>query len=610
MSNPAPAPQPTEYRARMLRSGPGRPGKIENAQHPRRALARLIPYLATYKKALSGVLFFVLLSTGLGLAGPYILGITVDHYIATKNAAGLPAMAGWLLLVLLAGNAADVISSWLMARVSQSALKHLRRDLFEHLQTLPLGFFDSNPAGELMSRLTNDIDAINQAVSQNVVSLISSTLTLAGILIAMFLMNTWLALGSLLVVPIMVWFTNFIARYTRKGFRKLQQELGVLNGVMEEAISGQRVMKAFRRNKSALDAFQQQNQRVFQAAVYANTYSMLLMPLTNQLGNLFVITIAGLGGWLALRGLATVGVIVTFIGYGRNFINPVRQLANMYNAIQAALAGAERIFEVIDTRSETDHASYKQGKLNIQGEVTFEHVDFGYEKSTPVIKDMNLHARPGQIIALVGPTGAGKTTMVNLLSRFYEIDNGKISVDGKDIRQLAKPDWRRSLGIVLQDTFLFSANVMENIRYGRLDASDEEVMQAARIADADHFIRLLPLGYQTMLSERGSNLSQGQRQMVSIARAVLADPDILILDEATSSVDTRTEARIQQALLRLMAGRTSFVIAHRLSTIREAEQVLVIHEGEIIEQGTHDSLLDANGFYARLYASQFKGQEN
>lgn len=607
----------TNYQARMVRSGPGRPGKIEKAQQPSKALARLLPYLATYKVALSGVLLFVLASTGLGLAGPYILGITVDRFIAARNAAGLPAIAGWLLCVLLTGNTADIISSWLMAKISQGALKNLRHDLFEHIQTLPLSFFDNSPAGELMSRLTNDIEAINQAVSQNIISLFASVLSLAGILIAMFVMNFWLALGSLLVVPIMFWFTSFIARFTRKGFRELQKELGKLNSIMEEAISGQRVMKSFRRGDTALETFREQNRQVFRASVYANTYAMSLMPLTNQLGNLFVITIAGLGGWLALQNLATVGVIVTFTGYGRSFINPLRQLANMYNAIQAALAGAERIFEILDIPSETDSeketemvkTTIADKELTIRGDVTFEKVNFAYIQGTPVIKDMSLQALPGQIIALVGPTGAGKTTIVNLLSRFYEIDGGLISIDGKDIRKLPKTAWRRSLGIVLQDTFLFSASVMDNIRFGRLDASDEQVIEAAKIADADHFIHMLPQGYQTMLSERGSNLSQGQRQLISIARAILADPDILILDEATSSVDTRTEARIQQSLLRLMKGRTSFVIAHRLSTIREADLVLVIHDGKIVERGSHNSLLAANEFYARMYHSQFKGQE-
>jgi ATP-binding cassette, subfamily B, multidrug efflux pump len=334
---------------------------------------------------------------------------------------------------------------------------------------------------------------------------------------------------------------------------------------------------------------------------------LLLMPLTNQLGNLFVIVIAGLGGWLALDKLVTVGTIVTFISYGRNFINPLRQLANMYNSIQAALAGAERVFEILDTPLEiVEVSTLKTGQ--IAGEVRFEEVDFSYVQGTPVIKDMTLEAKPGETIALVGPTGAGKTTIVNLLNRFYEVDRGRISIDGTDIRQMRKDDLRRSLGLVLQDTFLFSASVMDNIRYGRLEASDEEVIEAAKMADADHFIRQLPQGYQTMLSERGSNLSQGQRQMLSIARAILADPAILILDEATSSVDTRTEARIQKALLRLMEGRTSFVIAHRLSTIREADNVVVVRDGEIVEQGTHQQLLDRRGLYHHLYMSQFKGE--
>jgi ATP-binding cassette subfamily B protein len=423
----------------------------------------------------------------------------------------------------------------------------------------------------------------------------------------MFVLNFWLALASVVVVPIMFWFTDFVARYTRKGFRELQKNLGGLNAVMEEAISGQRVVKAFRRDESAAETFRRHNQEVYRSAVYANSYALLLMPLTNQLGNLFVIAIAGLGGWLALKDLVTVGTIVTFISYGRSFINPLRQLANVYNSIQAALAGAERVFEIIDTPAEVDDAG-SAALDGFAGHVRFENVRFGYVEGTPVIKDMTLEAEPGQTVALVGPTGAGKTTMVNLLTRFYETDGGRISIDGTDIRQIRKDDLRRELGLVLQDTFLFSATVMDNIRYGRLDATDEEVVEAARMADADHFIRQLPQGYQTMLSERASNLSQGQRQLLAIARAILANPSILILDEATSSVDTRTEARIQKALLRLMEGRTSFVIAHRLSTVRDADNVVVIRDGEIVEQGTHQQLLDRRGFFYHLYMSQFKGE--
>jgi ATP-binding cassette subfamily B protein len=475
------------------------------------------------------------------------------------------------------------------------------------LQKLSIAFFDGRTAGELMSRLTNDIDAINQAVSQNVVSLVASVLSLVGIIIAMFVLNAWLALAALLVVPIMFWFTQFIAKYTRKGFRNLQKELGEINSVMEESISGQRVVKAFRRSDVAIERFRAANQKVYAAGVNANTYALMLMPLTNVLGNFFVIVLVGLGGYLALRGLVTIGMIATFIAYAQNFISPLRQLANMYNSIQAALAGAERVFEVIDTPAEVDNAADSPLPVPVKGEVHFADVSFGYLPDQPIIKNMTLEAKAGQTIALVGPTGAGKTTLINLLTRFYEINAGSITIDGLDIRNVSKFDLRRKLGIVLQDTFLFADTVMENIRYGRLDATDEECIEAAKLADADHFIRQLPQGYQTKLSERASNLSQGQRQLMSIARAVLSDPSILILDEATSSVDTRTEARIQKALLRLMQGRTSFVIAHRLSTIRDADKVIVIKDGEIVEQGTHQQLLDAKGFFHHLYMSQFKG---
>jgi ATP-binding cassette subfamily B multidrug efflux pump len=598
----------SSVRAVMQPRRPAGVGKIEKARDPRGALGRLLPYLIPFKLGLFGVVAFVLIYTVLGLIGPYLLGVAIDRFISTKQISGLRSIAIGMLVVYTFYNLFQALAGRWMAAISQRALKQLRKDLFSHLQTLPLSFFDHNPAGELMSRLTNDIDAINQAVSQNVTTLLASVLSMVGIVIAMFVLDVWLALASVLVVPIMFWFTQFIAKYTRKGFRDLQMHLGEVNGVMEESISGEKVVKAFRRNETVVDAFRKHNEQVFRSGVYANTYALLLMPLTNVLGNFFVIVLAGLGGWLALQGLVTVGIIATFINYGQNFINPLRQLANIYNSIQSALAGAERVFEIIDTTSEVDDAPQAVLLESMRGDVRLEHVRFGYRPDVPIIKDMTLEAQAGQTVALVGPTGAGKTTIINLLTRFYEIDAGSIKIDGMDIRDIRKADLRRSLGLVLQDTFLFSGTVMNNIRYGRLNATDDECIQAARIADADHFIRQLPHGYQTILSERASNLSQGQRQLLAIARAILANPAILILDEATSSVDTRTEVRIQKALLRLMEGRTSFVIAHRLSTIRDADQVLVVNNGEIVEKGTHQQLLDARGFYHHLYVSQFKGQ--
>ena len=600
--------------------GPRHPvgiGKIEKAHDSRNAVRRLLPYLSPFKLQLTAVVLFVILYTLLGLAGPYLMGRAIDVHIVPKRAEGLGALALIMLAVYVLNNAFQAVAGWAMAAVSQRALQQLRGDLFERLQMLPMRFFDRNPAGELMSRLTNDIDAINQAVSQNVTTLLAGVLSLVGILIAMFALDVWLALASLVVVPIMFWFTNFVARYTRKGFRDLQKQMGGMNAVMEEAISGQKVVKAFRRSAAVQEAFGAHNALVFRAGVYANTYALLLMPLTAVLGNFFVIVLASLGGWLALDGLVSVGIIATFITYGQNFIQPLRQLANMYNAIQAALAGAERVFEIMDTPAEIDPATVPPAAQTasiaiaqpFQGDVRFDAVDFEYEPGTPVLQGMTLHAQAGQTVALVGPTGAGKTTIINLLTRFYEINGGRISIDGRDIAGIDKPELRAQLGLVLQDTFMFSGTVLDNIRFGQLSASDDECMQAAAVADADHFIRQLPNGYQTQLSERAGNLSQGQRQLLSIARAVLADPRILILDEATSSVDSRTEARIQAALLRLMHGRTSFVIAHRLSTIRDADQVLVINHGRIVERGTHTQLLDARGFYFNLYMSQFKGLE-
>ena len=587
--------------------GPRGLGNVERAQKPGDAIARMAAYILPHKAALLSVLVLVLLSTALGLVGPYLMGIAIDRFITPGKTEGLGSLLILMLAAYLVSNAIQAGTGWIMAGISQEALRRMRADLFAHLQALPLRFFDANPAGDLMSRLTNDIDAINQAVSQNVVSLFASVLSMAGIIIAMFVLNAWLASASLLVVPLMFWVTRLISRYTYRGYQELQKRLGALNAVSEETISGGKVLKAYGRKGNAVETFRVRNEEVWEASVTANTYALLMMPLTGVLGNFFVITLASLGGFLALRGLATAGIIATFITYGQNFLHPLRQLASLYNSIQAALAGAERVFSVLDTRTETDAPISATPIGAVRGHVRFENVSFGYEASLPVIRDMSFEANAGETVALVGPTGAGKTTIINLLTRFYEIDSGRILLDGRDIREIRKADLRRQLGIVLQDTFLFQASVMENIRFGRPEASDREVQEAATLTGADHFVRQMPQGYGTPLSESGSNLSLGQRQLLSISRAVLADPAILVLDEATSSIDTRTELRIQSALLRVLEGRTSFVIAHRLSTIREADQLLVIDGGTIVERGSHKQLLESKGFYHHLFVSQFKG---
>jgi ATP-binding cassette subfamily B multidrug efflux pump len=591
--------------------GPGGRGgtsRIEKARDTRGTLRRLLATFRPYRWTLWGVLVLVIVATGLRLLAPFMIGLAIDQAIATSDLAELLRIVLLMVAVYTGAWLAAAGQGLLMARVSQKAMRGLRRDLFEHLQTLSLSFFDRHPHGELMSRLTNDMDAISRVLAQNVTDLFGGVLTLGGIMIMMFAINFWLALASMIVFPFMMWLVGFVGRRTRRHFRQYQKEIGQLNGELEEMFSGQRVIMAFGQETSTLDSFDESNEQVRQVGIRAQTYALLVPPLMGILSNANIAILAGLGGWMTLQGWATIGTIAAFYTYSRRFAAPLRQLGNLYNQIQAALAGAERIFEIMDTEPELIDSPSSVPLDDIAGEIVFTNVDFGYVPGVPVIKDMSLTAQPGETIALVGPTGAGKTTIINLLTRFYDIDKGAIQIDGQDIRQLRKASLRRQLGIVLQDPYLFSESVMENIRYGRLGATDEECITAAKLADADPFIRRLPQGYNTPLSERGSNLSQGQRQLLSIARAILADPGILILDEATSSVDTRTEVHIQQALLRLMAGRTSFVIAHRLSTIREADKILVIRDGEIIERGTHDGLLAQRGFYHNLYRSQFKEQ--
>jgi ATP-binding cassette subfamily B protein len=584
-------------------------GRIEKARDPGGALKRLAAYLRRYALHLVGVVGLVAVASLLDILAPYLLGLAIDRFIASGDAAGLLRISLVMFGTYVTARVAQFGQQYVMVGITQRVLRALRGDLFDHLQTLSLSFFDQHTSGELMSRLTNDVDAIQAGLSHTITETISALLSVTGIVIAMFLLNFWLALGGLAVVLVMLWLTTAVARRTRRGFREVQAGLGQMNTVMEENISGARVVEAFGRQGRAVADFQRANVRVRDASIRAQSLAMMLPPLLMVLGNLHIAVIGGLGGWLALRDLVSVGIIATFVVYARRFFRPLRSLAELFNTAQSGLAGAERVFDVLDrvpvVRDRPDATELEE----IKGQIEFDGVNFEYVRDVPVLTEVSFSIKPGQMTALVGPTGAGKTTIVSLVARLYDVTQGAIRIDGHDVRDL-KQDWlRRQMGVVLQDTFLFSETVMENIRYGRLDATDEECVAAAHLANADQFIERLPQGYQTPLSERASNLSEGQRQLLSIARAALADPAILILDEATSSVDTRTEVGIHQALLKLMEGRTTLVIAHRLSTIRNADLVLVIDKGRIVERGTHDELLAQRGFYHDLYMSQFRREE-
>jgi ATP-binding cassette subfamily B multidrug efflux pump len=598
---------PQVEQPRMMRHGPGRMGTVEKAKDPRSALNRLLGYIKDNRTTLVFAIIFTVASTLLNLATPYLIGVAIDQYIIPRNWGGLINIAALIAGVYLFAAFVDMVVGWIMADVSQKILKKLRGNLFEHMQTLSLSFFDNTSSGDLMSRLTNDIDAIGAVLSHNLTALTSSTLTILGIIVAMFLLNVQLALASLIVFPIMIVFTAQIGKRARSRFRDLQQNMGRLNGVMQESITGQKAVISFWQQGTITRKFRKSNSDVREAGTKAETYAMLVPPLVGILSNANIAIVAGIGSWMAINGLVTIGIISVFISYSRKFSDPLRQFSNLYNSLQSALAGAERVFEVLDVIPEIKDAPDALSVDDFEGKVEFRDVEFSYVPKEKVIKKMSFEAEPGQVIAIVGPTGAGKTTMVNILSRFYDIQDGSILIDDRNIIGYKKDDLRRQLGVVLQDVFLFSGTVMENIRYGNLEATDEDCIAAAKLANADGFIRRLPHAYDTMLSERAGNLSQGQRQLISIARAILANPSILILDEATSSVDTRTEIQIQEALHRLMEDRTSFVIAHRLSTIRKADIVLVVNKGEIIERGTHEELMKKKGFYYNLYMSQFKG---
>ncbi len=591
------------------RFGPGSRamGKTERAKNVRGTVWRLWGYVRRQRCALVMTALLVAGTTALNVMSPYLLTLAIDRYILPGDLPGLLMIS----LVMLGAFGLNSLLTWLqvfvMAGAAQRTVRDIRNDLFDRLQALPLRFFDKRAHGDLMSRLTNDVENINQVLADGVIQMASGLLSMIGVAAAMFWINPQLAIVSIAsVVTMTLGLNHWVAQRTRAGFRRQQAALGLLNGLIEETITGQRVVKAYHREASVIARFDSANAEVCRAASRAQIFAGFVGPLMNVVNHLGLAVVAGVGGWMALHGATTVGAIAGFINYARQFGRPLNELATLYNAIQSAIAGAERVFAIIDEPSEAD-APGTDRLERLRGEVIFDNVSFAYEPGVPVLKHISLHAAPGQMIALVGPTGAGKTTIVNLLTRFYEVDDGRITIDGRDIRTINKEELRQQLGIVLQDTFLFSGTVKENIRYGRLDATDEEVIAAAKLANADQFIHRLPHGYDTVLSERASNLSQGQRQLLAIARAILADPAVLILDEATSSVDTRTEQHIQEAMARLMSGRTSFVIAHRLSTVRHADEILVINGGEIVERGTHAGLLAREGFYAALYANQCRG---
>jgi ATP-binding cassette subfamily B protein len=577
------------------------------SKDPRSTLRRLWPYLERQRWVLVLTVFVVIVSSILDLLGPYLMARALDTYISQADLPGLARLLGLMVGAYVLAAGGIWLQTYLMAGVAQRAVRDMRTDLFARLQTLPLRFFDQHAHGDIMSRLTNDVENISNTLATNASQLISNLLGLVGVIIVMFIMNVPLALVSLVVMPLTVLITQQVAKRTRAGFRETQQALGELNGIIEETITGERVVQAFVREEATTTQFAVTNQRLKKVALRTRIFTGFMGPLMNMVNNFGLAVVACAGGWLAVQSLATVGEIAAFVNYAGRLGRPLNMIAQLFTTIQSALAGAERFFELLDETPETDSPDAAPLE-HIRGHVRLEAVSFGYTDDVPVLKNVSLEAAPGQMVALVGPTGAGKTTIANLLTRFYDIQAGKIEIDGRDVMTIKKDDLRRKIGVVLQDNFLFAATVMENIRYGRLDATDEEVHAAARLANADVFIHRLPHGYQTVLTERGSNLSQGQRQLIAIARAILADLEILILDEATSNVDTRTEKHLQAALLNLMKGRTSFVIAHRLSTIRGADQVLVINGGEIIERGTHDSLLAQKSFYHNLYMSQFKGQ--
>ncbi|NKI24533.1 ABC transporter ATP-binding protein [Paenibacillus dendritiformis] len=594
--------------------GPPMGMPMEKAKDFKGTLKRLVGYLKPRKYQLIAVLAMAILSTVFTILGPKIMGeATTSLFESLMGRTAIDFAFIWNILLKLMG--LYVVSAlfsyfqqFLMAGVAQNIVYEMRKQVNDKLNRLPLKYFDARTHGEILSRVTNDVDNISSTLQQSLTQLITSIVTLVGVVVMMLTISPLMTLICLLTLPLSFVVTIVIAKRSQKHFKGQQTSLGELNGHVEEMYTGHKIIKAFGREEKSVAAFDGINEKLYESGFRAQFISGLIMPLMNFIGNIGYVLICVVGGVLVTQRSIQIGDIQAFIQYARQFTQPIAQTANIANIIQSTVASAERVFEVLDEAEEVPEASPAKTIAHPAGQVRFNHVRFGYKEDAVLIDDMNIDVKPGQMVAIVGPTGAGKTTLINLLMRFYEINDGAITIDGVNITAMERGNLRSLFGMVLQDTWLFNGTIRDNIAYGRLGATEEEIVQAAQAAHADHFIRTLPDGYDTVLNEEASNISQGQKQLLTIARAILADPAILILDEATSSVDTRTELYIQKAMQELMKNRTSFVIAHRLSTIRDADLILVMNQGSVIEQGTHEELLQQGGFYADLYNSQFTGR--
>ncbi|RHV16311.1 ABC transporter ATP-binding protein [Clostridium sp. OM05-6BH] len=608
---------------RKLTQRPQRRGPMGRGMQPgekpkdlKKSVKKLMQYIAKYKIGIFIVMLFAAFSTIFNVAGPKILGkaTTALSEGLMKKIQGTGSIdfhkIGLILLIVLALYLASALFSfvqgWIMTGITQKVCYRLRREISEKINRMPMKYFESRTYGEVLSRITNDVDTLGQGLNQSITTIITSVATLIGVLVMMLSISPLMTLIALIILPISMGLIALVTRKSQKYFHAQQEYLGHINGQVEEVYGGHLVVKAFNHEKETIEEFERTNRILYNSAWKSQFLSGMMQPIMMFVGNLGYACVALTGGLLAIKNVITIGDIQAFIQYVKNFTQPIQQIAQVINMVQSMSAASERVFEFLEEEEEIQLAEQPADISKVTGEVTFDHVGFGYQPEQPIIHDFSAHVEPGQKIAIVGPTGAGKTTMVKLLMRFYDVDRGSIRLNDRDIRDFNRRDLRDAFGMVLQDTWLFKGTIMENIRYGRLDATDEEVIAAAKAARAHHFIQTLPGGYQMELNEDASNVSQGQKQLLTIARAILADNKILILDEATSSVDTRTEIEIQKAMDNLMKGRTSFVIAHRLSTIRNADLILVMKDGDIIEQGDHDTLLAANGFYANLYNSQFE----